>query len=179
VGQPEGKPVCQPHEYIRGGTAKLLTLFRPATGDVRAKGVTNATNVVLHPWLQNELLQILANLPDAPVEESERPIPAQWATWVGTYATLAIAATPTDSYLGQPGWPLDDIDGDLVVPSRGDAAIHTAERIVVEHGRAQANAKLVFRTVLTIDGPEGARHYIPLQRRKSVNPLIRRTGVSN
>jgi hypothetical protein len=30
--RPEGKPVGQPHEYIRGGTAKLLTLFRPATG---------------------------------------------------------------------------------------------------------------------------------------------------
>src|SRR5262249_17618936 len=28
--QPEGQPCRQPHEYIRGGTAKLLTLFRPA-----------------------------------------------------------------------------------------------------------------------------------------------------
>jgi len=81
--QPEGKPVCQPHEYIRGGTAKLLTLFRPATGQVRGQGVTNAPNVVLHPWLQTELLQVLADLPDTPVEESERPIPAQWATWLG------------------------------------------------------------------------------------------------
>lgn len=32
--------MCQPHEYIRGGTAKLLALFRPANGKVRAKGVT-------------------------------------------------------------------------------------------------------------------------------------------
>ena len=30
--QPEGHPRRQPHEYVRGGTAKLLTLFRPATG---------------------------------------------------------------------------------------------------------------------------------------------------
>ena len=35
---PVGCPVRQPHEYIRGGTAKLLTLFRPATGEVRARG---------------------------------------------------------------------------------------------------------------------------------------------
>src|ERR1700738_1849645 len=59
------KPISQPHEYIRGGTAKLLTLFRPATGQVRAKGVTNAPNVVLHTWLKAELLQILAELPDS------------------------------------------------------------------------------------------------------------------
>jgi hypothetical protein len=35
----EGKPARPPHEHIRGGTAKLLTLFHPATGAVRAKGV--------------------------------------------------------------------------------------------------------------------------------------------
>ena len=62
-GQRVGQPARQPHEYIRGGTAKLLTLFRPATGEVRAKGVTNATNAVLHPWLQAELTEVLATLP--------------------------------------------------------------------------------------------------------------------
>jgi hypothetical protein len=62
--QPEGRPRCQPHEYIRGGTAKLLTLFRPATGEVRAKGVSRAPNAVLHPWLKDELLQILEKLPE-------------------------------------------------------------------------------------------------------------------
>jgi hypothetical protein len=81
--QPEGQPVCHPHEYIRGGTAKLLTLFRPATGEVRAKGVTNAPNVVLHPWLQHEVLQILADLPDTPTDDSELPTAAHWATWLG------------------------------------------------------------------------------------------------
>jgi hypothetical protein len=35
---------------VRGGTAKLLTLLCPATGDVRAKGVLSAPNAVLHPW---------------------------------------------------------------------------------------------------------------------------------
>lgn len=84
--QPEGHPARQPHEYIRGGTAKLLTLFRPATGEVRAKGVTNAPNTVLHPWLQEELTQLLAALPVLPVHptpEAERPALAQWATWLG------------------------------------------------------------------------------------------------
>jgi hypothetical protein len=66
--QPIGQPLRQPHEYIRGGTAKLLTLFRPATGEVRAKGVPNAPNAVLHPWLQGELTQVLATLPALPAD---------------------------------------------------------------------------------------------------------------
>jgi hypothetical protein len=81
--RPTGKPVGQPHEYIRGGTAKLLTLFRPATGQVRAKGVTNAPNAVLHPWLQQELLHVLADLPDTSTADFEPGLPAQWATWLG------------------------------------------------------------------------------------------------
>ncbi len=68
--RPEGCQARQPHEYIRGGTAKLLTLFRPAPGMVRAKGVTSATNAVLHPWLEGELREILAALPEAHVPES-------------------------------------------------------------------------------------------------------------
>ena len=48
--RPEGQPKRQPHEYLRNGGAKLMTLFRPATGEVRAKGVVSVTNAVLHPW---------------------------------------------------------------------------------------------------------------------------------
>jgi hypothetical protein len=81
--RPMGCPVHQPHEYVRGGTAKLLTLFRPATGAVRATGVTRATNAVLHPWLQEELTQVLAALPEVTTPEATRPPPAQWATWLG------------------------------------------------------------------------------------------------
>jgi hypothetical protein len=68
---------------VRGGTAKLLTLFRPATGELRAKGVTNATNAVLHPWLQAELTAVLATLPPATIPEAARPPLARWATWLG------------------------------------------------------------------------------------------------
>jgi hypothetical protein len=81
--QPVGQPRRQPHEYIRGGTAKLLTLFRPATGAVRAKGVQGAPNAVLHPWLQAELTQVLAALPALTTPEAERPVLARWATWLG------------------------------------------------------------------------------------------------
>ena len=35
---PVGHPAYQPHEYLLLGTAKLLTLFRPATGRVQAQG---------------------------------------------------------------------------------------------------------------------------------------------
>ena len=78
--QPTGDPARQPHEYVRGGTAKLLTLFRPATGEVRAKGVTQAPNAVLHPWLQAELTQVLATLPEVTTPEPERPALARWET---------------------------------------------------------------------------------------------------
>lgn len=85
--QLEGKAALQPHEYVRGGTAKLLTLFRPATGEVRAKGVLSAPNVVLHPWLKEQLSEVLAEIENKqPSEqlppESERPLAAQWKTWL-------------------------------------------------------------------------------------------------
>jgi hypothetical protein len=81
--EPEGEPARQPHEYVRTGTAKLLTLFRPATGAVRAKGVTTAPNAILHPWLQDELTAILAALPEVTSTDQERPEAAQWTTWLG------------------------------------------------------------------------------------------------
>jgi hypothetical protein len=80
---PVGEPTRLPHEYVRGGTAKLLTLLRPATGELRAKGVTNATNAVLHPWLQAELAAVLATLPVVTIPEDERPPLARWAAWLG------------------------------------------------------------------------------------------------
>ena len=80
--QPAGEPARQPHEYVRTGTAKLLTLFRPATGEVRAKGVSSARNAVLHPWLQAEVTAVLASLPVPPREE-DRPAAARWETWLG------------------------------------------------------------------------------------------------
>jgi hypothetical protein len=56
----EGQPARQAHEYLPDGTAKLLTLLHPASGQVRVKGVTSSTNVVVHSWLQAELTAVLA-----------------------------------------------------------------------------------------------------------------------
>jgi transglutaminase-like putative cysteine protease len=61
--QPRGPPATQPHEYIRGGTTKILTLFHPATGQVRLQSAARGTNAVLHPWLRERLSAILAELP--------------------------------------------------------------------------------------------------------------------
>lgn len=80
---PVGEPARLPHEYVRGGTAKLLTLLRPATGEVRAKGVTNATNAVLHPWLRAELTAVIDALPSVATPEDDLPPLARWATWLG------------------------------------------------------------------------------------------------
>lgn len=76
--QPEGEPTRQPHEYIRGGTAKLLTLFRPATGEVRATGVTSAPNAVVHPWLKEELTAILATCAPPPPDGTAG---RRWSDW--------------------------------------------------------------------------------------------------
>jgi len=78
--QPEAHPVQQPHEYIRNGTAKMLTLFHPATGQVRVKGVSHSTNAVLHPWIKEQVLEILKELPEKPMldEETNRLL---WKVW--------------------------------------------------------------------------------------------------
>lgn len=79
--QPEGQPKRQPHEYVRDGTAKCLTLCHPASGQVRLKGVRECPNVVLHTWVQQQLSAILAELPAAePVLDAESNR-ALWERW--------------------------------------------------------------------------------------------------
>jgi transposase len=69
--QPCEQAARQPHEYIRAGTAKLLTLFHPASGQVRVQGVTSSSNRILHPWMQEELTQMLSTFPLPDEEQSE------------------------------------------------------------------------------------------------------------
>lgn len=79
--QPEGQPARQPSEYIRNETAKALTLFHPASGHVRLKGVTRCPNDVLHPWLKQELTMILAHLPEPVADVDPTVIRQQWEHW--------------------------------------------------------------------------------------------------
>ena len=77
--QPEARPARQPHEYVRNGTAEVLTLFRPADGRVRVEGATTCPNTVLHPRLKRELTAVLAELPTPPpTADSSR---AAWERW--------------------------------------------------------------------------------------------------
>lgn len=88
--QPEGEPTRQPHEYIRNGTAKLLTLFHPATGEVRVKGVTSSANATLHPWLKEELNHILQTLrpPKELDAETNRELWEMWQAGLSLPITL-------------------------------------------------------------------------------------------
>ena len=91
--QPVGQPAHRPHESVRGGTAKLLTLFRPATGEVRAQPVAHAPNAVLHPWVQQEVSALLAALP--PVADPTAPERQASAWWWGQgEAPTWVAALP-------------------------------------------------------------------------------------
>jgi hypothetical protein len=60
-----------------------MTLFHPATGRVRAKGVRSCPNAVLHPWLKEQLEAILKDL--APPRELGSVSPeenqALWKSW--------------------------------------------------------------------------------------------------
>ena len=79
--RPHGQPATQPHEYVRGGTTKILTLFHPATGQVYLQPVTSCTNSVLHGWLKTELAAILARLP-TPSEPADAAVTqAAWQVW--------------------------------------------------------------------------------------------------
>jgi hypothetical protein len=82
---PVGQPQRLAHEYLPNGTAKLLTLLQPATGVVRVKGVTRSTNAVIHPWLKEELLALLATA--APVDMT--PTAANHAGWERWQAGLS------------------------------------------------------------------------------------------
>jgi len=80
--QPQGLPARQPHEYIRNGTAKVLTLFHPADGRVHLKGVTGCPNEVLHGWLKQELTAILGELPaPAVVAPDASALRESWERW--------------------------------------------------------------------------------------------------
>jgi len=88
--QPEGHPARQPHEYIRNGTAKMLTFFHPASGEVRIKGVRQATNAILHPWFKEQLSEILEKISEEATldPETNRKLWTTWQTGLSRCITL-------------------------------------------------------------------------------------------
>ncbi len=95
--RPIEQPARQPHEYLRQGTAKVLTLCHPATGEVRVKGVRSVTNAVLHTWLKAELLTILATLPaptDLTPRTEQRPAWEHWQHGLSRKPSLSAALPP-------------------------------------------------------------------------------------
>jgi hypothetical protein len=79
--QPEGETLKQPHEYLPQGTAKIITLFHPMDGQVRVKGVASTLNTVLHPWLEENLSEIMATLPTPTLPISDEDNLAIWEGW--------------------------------------------------------------------------------------------------
>jgi hypothetical protein len=79
--QPEGLPAVYPHEYVREGTAKMITLFHSRTGEVQVRGVTNTRNETLHGWLKEELTAILATLPEPPPVTDPQSNRRAWESW--------------------------------------------------------------------------------------------------
>jgi len=93
--RPQGRPARQPHEYVRGGTAKVLTLFRPADGRVHVEGATACPNTVLHPWLKRELTAVLAELPTPPpTADAPRAAWERWQAGLTTPITLPAELPP-------------------------------------------------------------------------------------
>ena len=107
----QGQPQRQPHAYIRNGTAKLLTLFRPANGQLRTKGVTSCTNAVLHGWLKQELSDILSALPDPVTAPTLEAIQATWATW--TAGLTGYPTLPAEPVAARLLLALDNLAGHL------------------------------------------------------------------
>jgi hypothetical protein len=96
--QPQQEPAHQPHEYQRNGNGakrnpKMLTLFHPASGAARVKGVRRSTNQVLHGWLKSELSDILAALPSPSEEMEQMSSQANRAIWESWREGLSVRAT--------------------------------------------------------------------------------------
>lgn len=95
--QRETEPARVPHEYVRNGTAKLLTLFHPASGHVRVAGTRSCTNAVLHPWIEQQIAETLG--PAEPASAAHRPAWLRWQHGLTQPFTLPAEVPPLRSLL--------------------------------------------------------------------------------
>ena len=58
-----------------------MTIFHPATGELRAKGTRRCRNEDLHPWMKGELSALLKERPLSEETLSEQENRAQWQRW--------------------------------------------------------------------------------------------------
>ena len=92
--QPAGQPQRLAHEYLRNGTAKLLVLFEPSSGQAHVQGVSSTANAVLHPWMKQQLSGILEALPPAPPVGDTAANRQAWQRWqAGLCKPLALPDT--------------------------------------------------------------------------------------
>jgi hypothetical protein len=85
-------------------------LFHPATGEVRAKGVRQCPNTVLHPWLKAEFSAILTTLPSPPAVEAllNQTLWQRWQTGLQCRITLPQELPPLRLVVG-----MDNLAGHL------------------------------------------------------------------
>ena len=95
--QPEAEPARVAHEYVRNGTAKLMTLFHPATGHVRVRGTQSLTNAVLHPWIEQQVAEIVG-APE-PSSAAHRPAWQRWQEGLTVRFTLPTEVPPLRALL--------------------------------------------------------------------------------
>src|SRR3954470_9049116 len=79
--QPREHPAQHPHEYIRGGTTKVLSLFHSASGQVLLQQAAGGPMAALHPWLRERLSALLAALPVPKASLDPAVTRAAWAVW--------------------------------------------------------------------------------------------------
>jgi hypothetical protein len=93
--QPSSRPARYSQKYQPNGTAKILTLFHPHSGQVCIRGVMRCPNYVLHGWTKQTLLDILSMLPSLG-PENEVIDQDRWQKWRqgAEYLTLPEALPP-------------------------------------------------------------------------------------
>lgn len=76
--QEAGQAKKYDHEYIRNGTAKIMTLLRPKTGEICLKGTQSTANAILHPWIKQAIEDCCQQLPKISRRDAKRLKSKAW-----------------------------------------------------------------------------------------------------